>query len=138
MVTSGPLPRGTARAIPLGGCNCGKHWRKDLNVPSSRRRDHYFMKIALRNGIWALALTIGGASSGAAANAFGPPLFQDHEQEHQQEPEKDYSKNKSYQQGMREGRDDHAHNRDHSKKRHFKKDEDQKAYDAGYGKGHGN
>jgi hypothetical protein len=39
---------------------------------------------------------------------------------------------------MREGQDDHAHNRDHSKKRHFKKDEDQKAYEAGYQKGHGN
>ena len=38
---------------------------------------------------------------------------------------------------MREGQDDHAHNRDHSKKRHFKKDEDQKAYEAGYQKGHG-
>ena len=28
------------------------------------------------------------------------------------------------------------HNKDHSKKRHFKKDEDQKAYEAGYQKGH--
>ena len=50
----------------------------------------------------------------------------------------DYSKNKRYQQGMREGQSDHAHNLDHSKKRHFKKDEDQKAYEAGYQKGHGN
>jgi hypothetical protein len=39
---------------------------------------------------------------------------------------------------MREGQNDHAHNRDHSKKRHFTKDEDQKAYEAGYQKGHGN
>jgi hypothetical protein len=38
---------------------------------------------------------------------------------------------------MREGRDDHAHNRGHSKKRHFKKDEDQQAYEAGYQKGYG-
>jgi hypothetical protein len=38
---------------------------------------------------------------------------------------------------MREGQDDHAHNRDHSKKRHFKKTEDQQAYEAGYQKGHG-
>jgi hypothetical protein len=50
----------------------------------------------------------------------------------------DYSKNKTYQQGVREGKDDKAHNRDHSKKRHFKKDEDQKAYEAGYQNGHGN
>jgi hypothetical protein len=38
---------------------------------------------------------------------------------------------------MREGQYDHAHNLDHSKKRHFKKDEDQKAYEAGYQKSHG-
>jgi hypothetical protein len=48
---------------------------------------------------------------------------------------KDYSKTKQYQQGVREGKDDHAHNKDHSKKRHFKKDDDQKAYEAGYQKG---
>jgi hypothetical protein len=48
---------------------------------------------------------------------------------------KDYSKTKQYQQGVREGKDDHAHNLDHSKKRHFKKDEDQKAYESGYQKG---
>jgi hypothetical protein len=48
---------------------------------------------------------------------------------------KDYSKTKQYQQGVREGQDDHAHNKDHSKKRHFKKDEDQRAYEAGYQKG---
>jgi hypothetical protein len=39
---------------------------------------------------------------------------------------------------MREGKDDQAHNRDHSKKRHFKKDDDQQAYEAGYQKGRGN
>jgi hypothetical protein len=48
---------------------------------------------------------------------------------------KDYSKTKQYQQGVREGQSDHAHNLDHSKKRHFKKDEDQKAYESGYQKG---
>lgn len=48
---------------------------------------------------------------------------------------KDYSKTKQYQQGVREGKDDHAHNKDHSRKRHFNKDEDQKAYEAGYQKG---
>ncbi len=51
------------------------------------------------------------------------------------EDAKDYSKTKQYQQGMREGKDDHAHNLNHSKKRHFKKDEDQRAYEAGYQKG---
>ena len=48
---------------------------------------------------------------------------------------KDYSKTKQYQQGVREGKDDHAHNKDHSRKRHFNKDENQKAYEAGYQKG---
>jgi len=48
---------------------------------------------------------------------------------------KDYSKTKQYQQGVREGKDDHARNKDHSKKRHFNKDEDQKAYEQGYQKG---
>jgi ribosome modulation factor len=48
---------------------------------------------------------------------------------------KDYSKTKQYQQGMREGKDDQAHHLDHSKKRHFKRDDDQKAYEAGYQKG---
>jgi hypothetical protein len=52
-----------------------------------------------------------------------------------QADDKDYSKTKQYQQGVREGQDDHAHNKDHSKKRHFKKDEDQQAYEAGYQKG---
>jgi hypothetical protein len=52
-----------------------------------------------------------------------------------QENTKDYSKTKQYQQGVREGKDDHAQSKDHSKKRHFKKDEDQKAYEAGYQKG---
>jgi len=52
-----------------------------------------------------------------------------------QEHEKDYSKTKQYQQGVREGKDDHDRKLDHSKKRHFNKDEDQKAYEAGYQKG---
>jgi hypothetical protein len=54
----------------------------------------------------------------------------------QEQHEQDYSKNKRYQQGMREGKDDFAHNRDHSKKRHFKVDDDQKAYEAGYQSSH--
>jgi len=82
------------------------------------------MKNKLRHGIWALAVAVGlGIGAGAVqAQDQGP----------------DYSKNKTYQQGMREGRNDHAHNRDHYKKHHFKKDEDQKAYEAGYQKGHAN
>jgi hypothetical protein len=50
--------------------------------------------------------------------------------------DQDYSKNKNYQQGLREGQNDHKRNLDHSKKRHFKKDEDQKAYETGYQQGH--
>jgi hypothetical protein len=83
------------------------------------------MKINFRHFAGVLAITAGLALNGAAA-----PMFQDREP--------DYSKNKTYQQGAREGKDDKAHSRDHSKKRHFKKDEDQKAYEAGYQKGRGN
>jgi hypothetical protein len=90
------------------------------------------MKLNLRHCAWVLALAVG--TSGGAVQAVAAPLFQDHERER----EPDYSKNKTYQQGMREGRDDHTRNRDHSKKRHFKKDEDQKAYESGYQKGRNN
>ena len=77
-------------------------------------------------GILAVAVCIG--YGGVTVQAVAAPFFQDHAP--------DYSKNKTYQQGMREGKDDQAHNKDHSKKRHFKKDEDQQAYEAGYQKGH--
>ena len=88
------------------------------------------MRMKLRQCIWALTIAVGIGISGAAVQAVAAPLFQD------QGP--DYSKNKTYQQGVREGQNDRAHNLDHSKKRHFKKDDDQKAYEAGYQKGHGN
>jgi len=91
------------------------------------------MKINLRN--WVLAAALGVAITGSAVQAIAAPLFQERDQ---QQHEQDYSKNKVYQQGVREGKDDSAHNRDHSKKRHFKKDEDRKAYEAGYQKGHSN
>ncbi len=80
------------------------------------------MKTTLRQSIGILALAAGIAFTGGVLQAQDP----------------DYSHNKTYQQGVREGQNDHAHNRDHYKKRHFKKDEDQKAYEAGYQKGHGN
>jgi hypothetical protein len=76
------------------------------------------MKMNLRP--WILAAVLGIGLGGAALQA---------------DDAKDYSKTKQYQQGVREGQDDHAHNRDHSKKRHFKKDEDQQAYESGYQKG---
>jgi len=86
-----------------------------------------------RHYVGALAITAGLAFGVSAVQAAGAP-FDDHDSNH----EPDYSKNKRYNLGMREGRDDHAHNRDHYKKRHFAKDEDQKAYESGYQKGHGN
>jgi hypothetical protein len=84
------------------------------------------MKTNLKHGVWILAIAVGLGLGGGAMQAAGAP-FQDHDQ--------DYSKNKTYQQGVREGQADHAHNK--SRKRHFKKDDDQKAYEAGYQKGHG-
>ena len=85
------------------------------------------MKLNLRRSAWALALAV-CIAAGTAVQAAGVPFFQD----------QDYSKNKTYQQGMREGKSDGVHHKDHSKKHHFNKDEDQKAYEAGYQKGHGN
>lgn len=91
------------------------------------------MKLKIRSGIWALVLTIGIGSGASVSQALAIPLFQ---QEQRSEP--DYSKNKTYQQGQREGQADRTKNLDHSKKRHFKKDDDQKAYEAGYQKGRNN
>ena len=91
------------------------------------------MKTNLKRCVWVLAISVG---IGAGTVAIAAPSFQDKEQ--QQQHEQDYSKNKTYQQGLREGRNDHARNLDHSKKRQFKKDEDSKAYEAGYQKGRGN
>jgi opacity protein-like surface antigen len=88
------------------------------------------MKINFKRAAAALALAAGLALNGAAAHAVAAPMLQE------QAP--DYSKNKTYQQGVREGKDDKAHSRDHSKKRHFKKDDDQKAYEAGYQQGRAN
>jgi uncharacterized protein HemX len=88
------------------------------------------MRMNVKRCTWALAVAIGLGISGSAVQAVAAPFFQSQDQ--------DYSKNKTYQQGVREGKDDQSHNRDHSKKRTFKKDEDQKAYEAGYQKGHGN
>jgi hypothetical protein len=77
------------------------------------------MKINFRRFAGALALAAGLAIGAGSALAQGP----------------DYSKNKTYQQGIREGKVDKVNNKDHSKKHHFKKDEDQKAYEAGYQEG---
>jgi hypothetical protein len=91
------------------------------------------MKLNLRSGVWALTLTIGIGIGASVSQAVAIPFFQ---QEQRSEP--DYSRNKTYQQGQHEGQADRAKNQDHSKKRHFKKDDDQKAYEAGYQKGRNN
>ena len=86
-------------------------------------------RINVRKCVGVLALALGAATTGGAIRVAAYPSSQE-------QHEQDYSKNKNYQQGVRDGKDDQAHNRDHSKKRHFKKDEDQKAYEAGYQQGH--
>jgi hypothetical protein len=88
------------------------------------------MRMSLKRSAMILVIATGVGIGGASVQAVAGPLFQN------QAP--DYSKNKTYQQGMREGKDDQTHNKDHSKKRHFKKDTDQQAYEAGYQKGRGN
>jgi hypothetical protein len=88
-------------------------------------------RMNLRQCVWVLALVLGTGITRGAVPAAASPSAQEglaHEQ--------DYSKNKTYQQGMREGQNDQKRNKDHSKNRHFKKDEDQKAYEAGYQQGH--
>jgi len=89
------------------------------------------MRMNLRPCTWILAVVLSMGIAGVAARAAVPPSPQD------QTRYQDYSKNKKYQQGMREGQSDHAHNKDHSRKREFKKDDDKRAYEAGYQKGHG-
>jgi len=88
------------------------------------------MKMNLKGCARVMAVVVSIGIGGGAVQVVAAPYFQD------QNP--DYSKNKTYQQGMRDGQSDRTHNLDHSKKRHFKKDEDQKAYEAGYQSGHGN
>jgi hypothetical protein len=86
------------------------------------------MRMNLKQCVWIGVMTLGIRITGGTARMAASTPQEQHEQ--------DYSKNKNYQQGMRDGHDDFAHNRDHSKKRHFKKDNDQKDYEAGYQGGH--
>jgi hypothetical protein len=90
------------------------------------------MKLSVKRIVWTLALAV-GMGIGGVPQAVAAPFFQQ-----DQAPQPDYSRNKTYQQGQREGRADQAKNLDHSKKRHFKKDDDQKAYEAGYQQGRHN
>jgi hypothetical protein len=90
------------------------------------------LRMNLRQWVWVLvaALALGTGINGSTVRAASPPSSQ--ERAHDQ----DYSKNKNYRTGMRDGKDDQTHNRDHSKKRHFNKDDDQKAYESGYQQSH--
>ena len=87
------------------------------------------VRTKVTKSLWIAAIALCVGIPGASVRVAASPAPQE---QHDQ----DYSKNKNYQQGMRDGRDDIAHNRDHSKKRKFKKDEDQKAYEAGYQAAH--
>jgi hypothetical protein len=88
------------------------------------------MRMKLSQFVWVLAVVLGSGITGGAVRAAASPLPQDRSHDD------DYSHNSKFQQGMREGKDDLAHNRDHYKKRHYKKDEDQRAYETGYQEGH--
>jgi hypothetical protein len=88
------------------------------------------MKINSKRGAWVVALFMAFGTGAATVRAVAAPFFQDHDQ--------DYSKYKTYQQGLRDGKADHVANKDHSRKRNYKKDEDKKAYEAGYQKARGN
>jgi hypothetical protein len=90
------------------------------------------MKLNVKRSIWTFALAVGIGIGGGVPQAVAAPFFQN------QAPGPDYTHNKTYQQGQREGQADRAKNLDHSKKRHFKKNDDQTAYEAGYQKGRNN
>lgn len=87
------------------------------------------MRMNLTRCFWIVAMALSICLTGGTTWVAASPSPQ---AQHDQ----DYSKNKNYQQGLRDGRDDSAHNRDHSKTRKFKKDQDQKDYEAGYQAGH--
>jgi len=89
------------------------------------------MRISFKPSVLALAVVLGMGIVGTTARVAASPAM------NAAGEDQDYSKNKRYQQGMREGQDDKAHNRDHSRKRHYSKDEDNKAYESGYQHGHG-
>ena len=86
------------------------------------------VRMNLRQCVWVLVVMLGTGVTVGTVRAAASPQDQAQTQ--------DYSKNKNYQVGMRDGKDDKAHNKDHSRKRKFKKDDDQKAYEAGYQQGH--
>ena len=89
------------------------------------------MRMSFKLYVWVLALLVAAGIMGGTVRAVASPALNGAGQD------QDFSKSPRYQQGLREGKDDQAHKRDHFKKRHFKKDEDQKAYEAGYQRGHG-
>jgi hypothetical protein len=89
------------------------------------------MRISFKPSVLALAVVLGTGIMGTTVRAVASPAM------NAAGEDQDYSKNKRYQQGVREGQDDKAHNRDHSRKRHYGKDEDNKAYESGYQHGHG-
>jgi hypothetical protein len=101
------------------------------------------MRMSFKHGVWILTLAV-GMGIGGATLAVGSPLAQDHDRDSNSSADRrdarddhqDYSKNRTYQQGVRDGRYDHARNWDHSRKRHFKRDQDRRAYEAGYRYGH--
>jgi len=88
------------------------------------------MRLNLTRCVCVLTVVLGVGITGRTVGAASQ------EDRHVSQDDQDYSKNKTYQQGLRDGKDDQAHNKDHSKKRHFKKDDDQKAYEYGYQQGH--
>lgn len=86
------------------------------------------MRKNLKQCVWIGAMSLSIAITGGMARVAASSSQEQHEQ--------DYSRNKNYQRGLHDGQDDQRHNRDHFKTRHFKKDDDQKAYESGYQEGH--
>lgn len=81
--------------------------------------------------VWVLGAMLGTAIAGGPMRAVAASAMNSAGQ-HQ-----DYSNNKRYQQGVRDGKYDRAHHKKHSRRRHYKKAEDQRAYEDGYRHGRG-
>jgi hypothetical protein len=88
------------------------------------------MRMNFKPWVWVVAVVVGIGIIGSAVRSIASPAMNESGQG------QDYPKNKRCQQGRREGKDDTAHKRDHFRKRHFNRDEDNRAYPAGNQQGH--
>lgn len=95
------------------------------------------MKINSR--MCAFALTVGMAVTPIVPVIAQPAPVQDrdhdrddHDRDHDRDHNNQWANNKWYKMGLKDADDDHKHNRRDHHHRKFKRDEDRRAYEAGY------